>query len=188
MASSAWKLRALLKKNLLEMKRSIISTLCEIFFPIILMVLIYLLKTVFEINSFDFQSEEGSVENFIKTRSVYNLDTSSYVGMGANGTNAIPKTYGMSILPFLSICYRNKKIRKIIATIGVPEEIKEKLINESLYFSSKDFNLTNESFKDFDSEEKMNEYIKNINYGDSDDYPSLCFGISFSHDEEKGIQ
>ena len=185
MASSAWKLRALLKKNLLEMKRSIISTLCEIFFPIILMVLIYLLKTVFEINSFDFQSEEGSVENFIKTRSVYNLDTSSYVGMGANGTNAIPKTYGMSILPFLSICYRNKKIRKIIATIGVPEEIKEKLINESLYFSSKDFNLTNESFKDFDSEEKMNEYIKNINYGDSDDYPSLCFGISFSHDEEK---
>ena len=133
MASSAWKLRALLKKNLLEMKRSIVSTLCEIFFPIILTALLYLLKTAFTIKDVDFESQEGSVQKFIKTHSVYNLDTIPFINWTINGAvpkNEIPESYGMSILPFLSICNNDKKIRKIIATIGVPDEIKEKLINE----------------------------------------------------------
>ena len=65
MASSAWKLRALLKKNLLEMKRHIISTLCEILFPIILMALLYLLKTAFDIKNYEFDIEEGTLQNFI---------------------------------------------------------------------------------------------------------------------------
>ena len=156
MASSAWKLRALLKKNLLEMKRSIVSTLCEIFFPIILMALLYLLKTAFTIKDVDFESQEGSVQKFIKTRSVYNLDTIPYIHWTINDADPkyeTPESYGMSILPFLSICNNNKKIRKIIATIGVPYEIKKKLINESLYFSAIiKFDLNDKSFKDFNSD------------------------------------
>ena len=75
MASSYWKLKALMKKNLLEMRRNICSTLCEIFFPIILMLLIYVLKTIFDINNYEFDLQEGSVQNYTKTRSVFNLDT-----------------------------------------------------------------------------------------------------------------
>ena len=56
MSSSIWKLNALIKKNVLEMKRNILSTLCEIFFPIILMLLLYWLKTVFDIELYEFET------------------------------------------------------------------------------------------------------------------------------------
>ena len=141
MASSYWKLKALMKKNLLEMRRNICSTLCEIFFPIILMLLIYVLKTIFDINNYEFDLQEGSVQNYTKTRSVFNLDTlPNKNGIPYNKTT-IPDFNGMSILPALKICSKlndKKKEREKIAT---------------------------ESFKDFKNEEEMNNYIKSTYYG-----------------------
>jgi hypothetical protein len=140
MASSAWKLRALLKKNLLEMKRHIISTLCEILFPIILMALLYLLKTAFDIKNYEFDIEEGTLQNFIKSRSVYNLDKLPYSDITPiiPRNVSIPEFDGMSLHPAFNICSllnSNHKVRKLIATIGVPDEIKKILITESLYYS-----------------------------------------------------
>ena len=70
--------------------------------------------------------------------------------------NITPKVNGMSINPVFTICssisflVEDKLIRPIIATIGVPDEIKLKLINESLYFSKlTEFALNYKSFKDF---------------------------------------
>ena len=190
MSSSYWKLKALMKKNLLEMKRNIISTLCEIFFPIILMLLLYALKTIFDINNYEFDLQKGSVQNYTKARSVFNLDILS------NQTNTndisyniktIPEFNGMFILPPLKICSKyndNKKERNKIATVGVPDEIKQRLINDSRYFQKiLAFNLTKESFKDFESEEEMNNYIKSVYYGENEENPLICFGISFSQDK-----
>ena len=73
-SSSIWKLNALIKKNLLEMKRNIFSTLCEILFPIILMLLLYWLKTAFDITNYVFEEVEGSIEQFITKRSFSNID------------------------------------------------------------------------------------------------------------------
>ena len=47
--SASWQLGALMKKNLILMKRGYISTLCEIFFPIILMILLVSLRKTIHI-------------------------------------------------------------------------------------------------------------------------------------------
>ena len=185
MASSSWKLKALMKKNLLEMKRNIISTLCEIFFPIILMALLYLLKTVFDINNYQFDIEEGSLQNFTKRRSVFNLDKLPEINIS---TKIIPDYNGMSLHPAFNICSifnSNHKPRNYIATVGVPDEIKQKLINESLHYKGIiGFQLNNNSFKDFENEDEMSSYIRSSYYGETEDYPLICFGISFSHDDK----
>ena len=203
MASTKWKLKALLKKNFYEMKRNIVSTLIEILFPIIVVLLLYALKKIYDIENKEFSVQEGSIQNFTKMRSVYNLDTFDILNISTNTSNITiipksiqeianitPKIYGMSINPVFTICSSisfsvgDKKIRPIIATIGVPDEIKLKLINESLFFSRvTNFSLNYQSFKDFKNEEEMDEYIKSNDYGESKDKPLICFGISFWQDK-----
>ena len=74
MDSSIWKLKALLRKNFYELKRNIFSTLIEIFFPIIVILLFYSLKVVYDIENIEFDLQEGSLKNFTKMRSVFNSD------------------------------------------------------------------------------------------------------------------
>ena len=57
-SSYCWKLRALLKKNLILMRRNLFSTLFEIFFPIILMIVAIGLRKAFPIETYKFQEEE----------------------------------------------------------------------------------------------------------------------------------
>ena len=176
-SASSWKLKALLKKNLLIMKRNICSTICEILFPIILILLLYLLKTVFDINNYYFEIEEIDTSTYAHKRSVFNVDP-------------LPNTqqfkfniseYGMSILPALNICSifnKNNKPRNYIGVVCLPDEIKERLINESLYFKGLNyFGLSWNSFINFTNEEQMNNYIKSSSYGEEEDHPLLCFGL-----------
>lgn len=48
--SFGWQLRALLNKNLIMMKRNKCVTVCELLFPLILMILIVLVRRAFKIN------------------------------------------------------------------------------------------------------------------------------------------
>ena len=68
--------------------------------------------------------------------------------------------------------------RPIIATIGVPDEIKERINNEAGMY--KDYI----EFKDYDSIEQMEEYVKDKAYG-KEDNKLICFGISFKQDGHK---
>ena len=163
------------------MKRNILSTLCEIFFPIILMLLLYWLKSVFEIENHEFKEVEGTLDNFIKKRSVSNIDFSPIINSSVNISNA--SWNGMSILPALKICSNkneNKKERPIIATINVPEEIINTIINDSKPFE-KDigFNISERNFKPFKTVSSMDDYIKSSYYGEDENYPLICFGINF---------
>ena len=180
-SSSIWKLNALIKKNLLEMKRNILSTLCEILFPIILMLLLYWLKTAFDISNYIFDDVEGSLENFIDKRSIFNID--NFTSLSSLKWNS------MSILPALLICSSKnskKKVRPKIATVGVNEEIKLKLVQDSYFFKSfTNFTLDSNSFQDFNSENEMNEYIKSNLYGET--YPLICFGIVLEEDNKNHI-
>ena len=143
--SSTSKLRALIKKNLLVLKRNKITTLCEIFFPIILMLLMLLVRNSFLILEYDYETQEGTTSNYIDRRSVSYIDFSHpEMLIPDNNTNItninneynrtivishINDWYGLNILAPLTICTRyNKrnKERPLIATIGVPDEIKEK--------------------------------------------------------------
>ena len=200
MSASFWKLKALLKKNFYEMKRNIISTLIEIFFPIIVILLLYTLKIIHGTENYIFEKDESSLENFIKNNSVYNPDIFPELNFSnmtyeqipvsedtyMNIPTINPEIYGMTIRAAFNICSiinGKHKIRDLIATIGVPDEIKKIMINESIYFLNYTGFILNESnFKDFKNEEDMNKYIKSENYGETEEMPLICFGISFSQD------
>jgi hypothetical protein len=76
--SNTWKLQALMKKNYLILKRNIISTLFEIIFPIVLILLAYAIRKAFVLETFEFDKEEGSLEDYIKTKSVVYFNSTLY--------------------------------------------------------------------------------------------------------------
>ena len=196
--SSTSKLRALIKKNLLVLKRNKITTLCEIFFPIILMLLMLLVRNSFLILEYDYETQEGTTSNYIDRRSVSYIDFSHpEMLIPDNNTNItninneynrtivisyINDWYGLNILAPLTICTRyNKrnKERPLIATIGVPDEIKEKIVNDSIIYQSRyGINFSMRNFKDFKDIRQMNHYVEDDKFG-TDEMPGICFGIKF---------
>ena len=181
-SSYAWKLRALLKKNLILMKRNFISTLFEIFFPSIIIVVILILRKAFSVDTHDF-SEEGSIESFIKDKSMTSINYNLYSNLEDQEWN------GLSLLSPFQICSSSNEQfeeRKIIASLGIPGDIKQQMINDAELFKTKginDFTLTMESFQEFSSVEELNEYIKDPSYLSKKD-KLICFGVKFSYDEE----
>ena len=165
-SSSCSKLRALLRKNFIIMKRNFCSFIAEVFFPIILMVLIYGIRKAFKIKYHYFEDEEKNDSNFLLTRAVKFSDPSNTV---------ISSTLNTS--PFLNICNEKdgKKARPLIGIINVPTRIQERITT----LASTTDPLFTVSFKSFESVEKMRDYIKDGNYGTSDN-ELLCFGISYS--------
>ncbi len=64
--SRTWQLGALMRKNYILMKRSICASLCEVLFPITLMLLLVLVRKSIEIQNF---SEPTDGLKFLKTNS-----------------------------------------------------------------------------------------------------------------------
>ena len=84
MASSfCWKLRALMKKNLILMKRNIISTIFEIFFPVLMFGLIVFLRNIFPVEHYTFEGLDKNISNFMNNHSILTsvgvIDTDSGV-------------------------------------------------------------------------------------------------------------
>ena len=78
MASSFyWKLKALMRKNIILMKRNLMSTLFEIFFPISMFCLIIGLRQVFTRETEHFEDKEKTVKNYTNYYSV--LSSLSYL-------------------------------------------------------------------------------------------------------------
>ena len=145
-----------------------------------------------------FDEYEGSIQNYARKRSVFNSDINPLFNISPeidirdlipyliHGIPT-PEIYGMSIHLAFNICltYEENEVNQTIATIGVPDEIKEKMINESQYFYNiSGIMLSEISFMDFNNEEEMEKYIKSKKYGQSEETPPICFGISFSEDRD----
>ena len=182
--NSCHKLKALIKKNLIVLKRNKGATICEIFFPILIMLILWYLRSAFEITSYDYSDVEGNTEEYITKRSIANVDiTDPYI----NITNTSITWNGLNFFPHYHICSANNRLkeeRPKIATIGVPNEIRERMIYDSILTENEttNFTLSEENFMDFSSVKQMEKYIKDKNYGKKG-RPLICFGISF---EEKG--
>ena len=177
-SSSSWKLRALLKKNLLIMRRNICSSIFEIFFPIALILLCYVIRQAFQLKKYYFKDEEKNIPTYITNTS--SLYQNNYIAP-TPPLNDIDPDLSLTIIPALKICSPiNEKFeaRPIIATIGVPNEIKERINNEAGMY--RDYI----EFKDYESIEKMEEYVKDKTYG-KEDNKLICFGISFKEDGHK---
>ena len=180
-SSTSWKLRALLKKNFLILKRNICSTIFEIFFPILLILICLALKQVFKIKTVLFDDEEGNEDDYIKSKSAFYDQRTSYKLYDIEDES----TMGLSILPVLKICSernKNKEKRVFIADIGSPgvRDIKSK-IEQCKGDSSGDH--IDIDFKYFSNVDEFNKYIKDNRYGNDDDYPLICFGIRIDYDD-----
>ena len=198
--SAWWQFKALVTKNVLILRRNVISTLAEILFPMILMVIIVGVRKGFKVETFTFKNVEGDIDNYIKTRSVasvtmnelsklylYNpelppqdniveppLDFGSEFFEELNVT--LPTWKGFTVKPILSfIC----PMRPKIALVGrnFPDDLKQRIY---AYFNATDpmfhFNDTH-----FETLEEMNEYVADDGYGTKTDY--ICFGIFFDEYE-----
>lgn len=77
--SQLWQMKALLKKNYILMKRSCIASLCELFFPIILMILISLVRKSIKVKEYSFNGDELE---FLKTNSSALVDFPSILRDG----------------------------------------------------------------------------------------------------------
>ena len=56
--SSLWQLKALMNKNLIIMKRNLCATLCELLFPIILMILLVLVRKLIKVETNEFNDTD----------------------------------------------------------------------------------------------------------------------------------
>ena len=185
MASSYfWKLRALLKKNIILMKRNIISTLFEIFFPSVIIAVLVVLKEAFSVDTFYF-AQEGGIEKFIEEKSMSSFNYNNYASLNK-------KWNGLSALPPFQICSSSNpqgQERPIIAYVGdLPDKIKDQMIHDSsLTKDSINFELKSDysNFKKYNSIKEMEEFIKSAKYL-LDPTKFICFGIKFSHDSDTG--
>ena len=181
-SSYCWKLRALLKKNLILMKRNIFSTIFEIFFPIILMVVIIGLRKAFPVDIFTFDEEEKTLENYIFNKSI---TTKNPLLTDPNYDSVKKSWLGLSTLPPLKICSpinNQYQARPKIASIGIPNEIKQQMILDSKEFENEIFFSLNEnSFKEFDSIDELNDFIKDPKYSTNPN-ELICFGLAFNYD------
>ena len=128
-SSSSWKLLALMKKNFLIMRRNYCSTIFEIFFPIALILLCYIIRQAFQLKKYYFDKEEINIPTYITNTSLLYKD-----GYISPLNSDYDNTLGLTILPALKICSPlNEKFkpRPIIASIGVPQAIKDRIISEA---------------------------------------------------------
>ena len=182
------KLLAIIKKNIILMKRNIFTTLLEIFFPIIVMFLLILLRKNFDIYHFSFDKDEKSIDDYLYSKGFCTLTytKSDYKYKYEIDWNKLT-WLNMRIIPPLSVCSKYNKqnlTRPYIASIGIPEEMKKQMIDDSkIYEDIIDFKLELENFKEFKNIEEMENYIKTPKYiKDLDNL--ICFGLKFKYDEE----
>ena len=173
-SSSSWTLLALMKKNLLIMRRNYCSTIFEIFFPIVLILFCYIIRQPFQLEKYYFDEKEINIPTYITDTSLLYKD-----GYISPLNPEYDNTLGLTILPALKICSplnEKEEPRPIIASIGVPQSIKDRIISEAGSYSSF------VKFKEYDSIEAMEDAVKDKSYGQDDLHPLICFGISFKDD------
>ena len=102
--SAWWQFRALVRKNLLTLKRNFLLTILEIFYPIILMLIGYVIKIAFDSTKVTWEEENG-LEQFLVNKGNFGFDYTiyphvmNYVQLVNNGViEALPVTNYLNYL------------------------------------------------------------------------------------------
>ena len=195
--SAWWQFRALIRKNLLTLKRSIFMTLLEIFYPIILMLVGYLVKhNAFSSQKFTWEGE-GTMPEYLIDKGNLGLDYSIYTNLPSSASSAPSGTvgsgiwkyidplgkehpttlttfHGLPLKPLTTICYN----RFTIAFVGFKET--DELGGIIKHYIAVENTVLNRpySYKYFKDVEELNDYVTSEDYGQAQK-PSICFGISF---------
>ena len=193
-SSNSWKLKALMKKNILILRRNFISTIFEILFPIVLILLCYAIRQAFSLKTYLFDNEEKDIETYIQNKSVAYIDDFNGMNIQYFDKPGKDDNNGLSIIPALKICSMmnsKHKPRPIIATIGVPDQITDPIkdtidaFNDDIdqNYQGNQMMKLNIYLKEFESVDKLDEYVKDKKYG-QEGYPLICFGISFKKESD----
>ena len=169
------KLKALMTKNLLEMKRNVASTICEIFFPVILMALFLVIRIAMGDETYEFEEEEHGIDNYMITRSAVNVNYTEQLGIYEKNAT---RWNGLDVFPPLNICtmYNEKKWgRPKIGIVKVPDEIKQHIIDDYQFFGHP---LDDDNFTEFPNISEFKKYMTDVAYGHKKD-SEICFGIVF---------
>ena len=75
--SAWWQFKALIRKNVLTLKRSIFTTLLEIFYPILLMLVGYLVEKAFGSKKYTFKGE-GTIDEYLIDKGNFGVDYTIY--------------------------------------------------------------------------------------------------------------
>ena len=93
--SAWWQFKALIRKNMQTLKRSIFMTLMEIFYPIILMIICYLIKLAFDSTKVTWE-EEGGLDNYLISKGNFGFDYQVYPFLTLFNQIANPAVNGFS--------------------------------------------------------------------------------------------
>ena len=162
MSNASSHLQALLKKNLLIFKSTFILTIVEIFFPILIMLLLWGLKTSFNIDNLEFQDDLTYITN----------NSSLLIN-----NNGITRNEQISYSSSIYLCQE----RNLIAFVGenFPENLSKK-------FEEHRWEQKNITFKKYDNLQSLLDYVESKDYGtDAILYPKLCFAVSFKKEKNK---
>jgi ATP-binding cassette subfamily A (ABC1) protein 3 len=153
---------ALIKKNLLISKSTFVLTIVELFSPIVIMLLLWGLKTLFTKENLEFQDDvDYLVSNSSLLTNTFNpiiFDEISYRG-------------------FIYMCSN----RPLIAFVGenFPENLAKKVKNHNWEFR-------NVKFRNYNNLEDLLNYVESKDYGaDNNLYPKLCFALSYKNEANK---
>ena len=154
-------LKSLLKKNLLIAKSTFILTTIELLSPIIVMLALLGLKSLFKKENLSFPNDMDFIISNSSTLFT-NLNTS--IGNQTEG------------LEYLSICNE----RNIVAFVGknFPTNLANKFIKLTI-------NQTKVQFKYYDDYEILYDYIESDEYGVNDG--EICFAVTFQKEGKKYI-
>jgi len=200
--SAWWQFRALIRKNLLTLKRSIFMTLMEIFYPIILMLIGYLVKhNAFSSQKFTWEGE-GKMTDYLIDKGNFNLNYETYSSILQNPTSISSYTnagsgkwkyidplgkvhptdmttfYGLPLKPLTTICYNRFTIAFVGFTEGSPLGV---IIKGFITAEGTKLNRPYK-IKYFKDVEELNNYVTSDDYGQANK-PTICFGVSFKERE-----
>ena len=143
----------------------------------------------FDFNNFDFIDNKDISEAI--TKIVENMTGTGDLNFTKEDNDL--KYLGAKIfMPPFYVCSsinRQNEERPLIASIGIPDMIKFRMYIDAKIFNtisqlmneSYVFEIKNDTFRNFDSIEDMEEYIKDPDYINHPER-SICFGLRFSHD------
>ena len=152
-------LRALLKKNLLISKSTIILTLIEILSPILIMLGLLGLKSLFKLENWEFQDDATYVIN----------------------NSSLLKRDGIKLIVD-EVAYRGSLYycndRRVIAFVG--KNFPKKLANEFIKHSWERVDIEFKYYSDF---ETLSDYVKSKKYGVNEG--KICFAVSYKKENNK---
>ena len=161
-------LKGMLKSQFIIMRRNKCLSIVELFCPVFLLLLFFLLRLLFVAHERKYFDDIDFLSHF-STNLTYKITSKSQNSFNEiNENSPLPYTY------FLAQC----KNAKLIAIIGkdFPDTLIKKI---SSYFWELEEKINEvEFFKKFETVEEFDNYISSKNYGKNDENPKICFGIS----------